>query len=324
MSGLTDINGFLVGHAHDKKAATGCTVVLCPEEGAVGGMVIMGGSTSTRQVGGLTPGHVVDRVHAILFTGGSGFGLDAASGVVNCLEKRGIGFDVGVTRVPSVPTAALFDLKLGSSTVRPDAEMGRRACLAAAAGEIEQGSVGAGCGATVGKLHGLEQATKGGLGTAAMKGRNGLIVAGLVALNAFGDIRHAETGEIIAGARTAPESKEFVDTEAHLLKTSGEVPHAFRNTSLALVATNAKLNRSGCIRLAQAAAQGMARVIRPYGTIFDGDLVIALSNGELEADIHTLGIMGGQVLAETVNNAVIEADGMGLIPAYRDLFPDRV
>ena len=319
MSGLTDISGFRVGHAHDIKAATGCTVVLCPEEGAAGGMVITGGSTSTRQVGGLTPGHVVDRVHAILFTGGSGFGLDAASGVVNCLEERGIGFDVGVTKVPSVPTAALFDLRLGDHTVRPGPEMGRQACLAASDGEIAQGSVGAGCGATVGKLKGIEQATKGGLGTASIKGRGGLIVAGLVALNSFGDIRHHETGEIIAGARTAPDSMEFVDTEAHLLETSGEVPHAFRNTTLALVATNAKLNRSGCIRMAQAAAQGLARVIRPYGTIFDGDLVFALSHGELEADIHTLGLMGGLALAKAVNNAVMEADGLGLIPAYQDL-----
>lgn len=319
MGGLTDINGFRVGHAHDRKAATGCTVVLCPEEGAVGGMVITGGSTSTRQVGGLTPGHVVDRVHAILFTGGSGFGLDAASGVVGFLEEKGIGFDVGVTKVPSVPTAALFDLKLGDHTVRPGPEMGRQACLEATEGEIAQGSVGAGCGATVGKLHGLEQATKGGLGTASFKGRDGLVVAGLVALNAFGDIRHHQTGDIIAGARKAPDSKDFVDTEAHLLATGGEVPHAFRNTTLALVATNAKLNRSGCIRMAQAAAQGLSRVIRPYGTIFDGDLVIALSNGELEADIHTLGIMGGMALAQAVNNAVMEADGLGLIPAYQDL-----
>ena len=318
MSGLTDIAGFKVGHAHDLKAATGCTVVLCTE-GAVGGMTVTGGSTSIRQAGGLTPGHVVDQVHAVLFTGGSAFGLDAAAGVMSYLEEQGVGFDVGVTRVPIVPTAALFDLKLGDHTVRPDPAMARQACLAATEGQIAQGSVGAGCGATVGKLHGLEQATKGGLGTASLKGKDGLIVAGLVALNAFGDIRHRKTGEIIAGARKAPDSKEFVDTEAHLLETCNEVPHAFRNTTLALVATNAKLNRSGCIRMARAAAQGIARVIRPYGTLFDGDLVIGLSKGELEADPHTLGLMGGWALAAAVNNAVMEADGMGLIPAYRDL-----
>ena len=318
MGGLTDIKGILVGQAHNEKAATGCTVVLCPE-GAVGGVAITGGSTSTRQMGGLTPGHVVDRVHAVLFTGGSAFGLDAAAGVMNYLEEQGVGFDVGVARVPIVPTAALFDLKLGEAKVRPDPEMAAQACRAANDGEIAQGSVGAGCGATVGKLNGPEQATKGGLGTASLKGRDGLIVSGLVALNSFGDIRHYETGKIIAGARTSPESKVFTDTEAHLLETCNEVPHAFRNTTLALVATNAKLTRSGCVRMARAAAQGLARVIRPYGTLFDGDLVIALSRGELEADPHTLGLMGGRVLAESVGNAVMEADGMGLIPAYRDL-----
>lgn len=321
MGGLTDIKGFSVGHAHDLEGATGCTVVLCPE-GAVGGMAIFGGSTSTRQVGGLTPGHVVDRVHAIMFTGGSAFGLDAAAGVMSFLEEKGVGFDVNVARIPIVPSAALFDLKLGDPKVRPTPEMARLACGNAHDGEIAQGSVGAGCGATVGKLHGLEQATKGGLGTSALKGSEGLIVAGLVALNSFGDIRDQETGEIIAGARTAPDSKEFVDTEAYLLKTCNDVPHAFRNTTLALVATNAKLNRSGCMRMATAAAQGLAGVIRPYGTLFDGDLVMALSLGELEADPHTLGLMGGRVLARAVNNAVKEADGLGMIPAYKDLFQD--
>ncbi len=323
MSGLTDIDGFLVGHAHDLKAVTGCTVVLCPE-GAVGGLAITGGSTSTRQVGGLTPGHVVDKVHAVLFTGGSAFGLDAAAGVMSYLEEQGVGFDVNVTRVPIVPTAALFDLKLGDAKVRPDPAMARQACLNANGGEIAQGSVGAGCGATVGKLHGLEQATKGGVGTASLRAKDGLIVAGLVALNAFGDIRHHETGEIIAGARTAPDSNRFVDTEAHLMETCEEVPHAFRNTTLALVVTNAKLNRSACMRMARSSAQGLFRVIRPYGTLFDGDLVIALSQGELEADPHTLGLMGARVLARAVNNAVMEADGLGLIPAYRDLVKNRI
>ena len=318
MKGITDVPGIQLGQAEDRKAATGLTVVLCPE-GAVGGMVINGDSTSTRQVGGLTPGHVVDKVHGVLFTGGSAFGLDAAAGVTAYLEEQGVGFDVGVTRIPIVPTAALFDLRLGDHTVRPTVEMARQACQSASDGPVAQGSVGAGCGATVGKLFGMEQASKGGLGSASISRPGRLAVGGLVAVNAFGDVWEEDGSRILAGARKDPESKEFVDTEANIAAGRDQISHAFRNTTLALVATNAKLNRSGCLRTARMASQILARVIRPYATIFDGDLVICLSTGQIEVDPHTLGLLAGQVLAKSAVNAVKEADGLGMIPAHGDL-----
>ncbi len=322
MSGLTDVPGIEVGHAEDLEAATGLTVILCPG-GAVGGRSVRGGSTSMRQMGALTPGHAVSQVHAVLLTGGSGFGLGAAQGVLDYLEERGVGFDVGVTRVPIVPCAALFDLKLGDAFTRPGPEMAEQACRNAAAGAVAEGSVGAGCGATVGKLYGVNQATKGGLGTASVFGPRGLIVGGLVAVNSFGDVVDPKTGLVRAGARTSPDGKEFADTEARIKAGETTNPWSPENTTLALVATNARLTRSGCMRMAQMAELGLSRVIRPYGTMPDGDLVIALSvPGEtegVEADIHTLGLLAAEVLERAVIRAIEKADGLGLILAAKDL-----
>jgi L-aminopeptidase/D-esterase-like protein len=237
------------------------------------------------------------------------------------LEERGVGFDVGVTRVPIVPAAAIFDLRLGDPRVRPDAAMARRACQAAGAGPVAQGSAGAGCGATVGKFHGLEQAMKGGLGSSSLPGPEGVVVGGLVVVNAFGDVRDPATGRIIAGARVSPESSRFADAEALLLAGQVRPPQPFRNTTLALVATNARLDRQACLRLAELASQGLARVIRPFGTMFDGDLVMALSAGEVQADLHVLGLLAQRVLMAAVVEAVAQADGLGLLPAVRDLRP---
>lgn len=318
---LTDVPGITLGHAHDLRSATGLTAILCPD-GAVGGMALTGGSTSTRQTGGLTPGHVVSQVHGVLFSGGSAFGLDSAAGVMAHLEEMGVGFDVGVAKVPIVPTAAIFDLRLGDPQARPGPEMAREACRAATDEPVLQGSVGVGCGATVGKLFGIEQATKGGLGSWSIPGSDGLVVGGLVALNAFGDIHTEDGSRIIAGARKSPESKEFADAERTIREDGREVPHAFRNTTLALVATNAGLNRGGCIRVAKVAAQHLARVIRPYGTMFDGDLVICLSIGEIKADPLTIGLMAGQTLIRSTHNAVLAADGLGYIVSAGECLED--
>jgi len=318
MPGLLDLEGLEVGQAQDFEAVTGLTVVVCPQ-GAVGGVVFRGGSTSTRQMGALTAGHAVPLIHAVLFTGGSSFGLNAAQGVMECLEARGIGFDVGVTRVPIVPTAALFDLKIGDAFTRPDAAMARQACEAAGREEMAEGSAGAGCGATVGKLFGLEQATKGGLGTASLRTDQGVIVAGLAVVNAFGDVVEPASGRILAGARTSPRSHDFADTEAQIKTGRVRSPWSSQNTTLALVATNARLDRRGCTWLASLAELGLSRTIRPYGTLFDGDLVVALSVGQLEADIHTLGLLAAEALSQAVVRAVTLADGLGLVPDYRSL-----
>lgn len=319
---LTDVPGLHLGHAQDYQAVTGLSVILFPH-GATGGMSSRGGSTSTRQVGGLTPGHSVTAVHGVVFSGGSAFGLSSADGVLSWLEERDIGFDVGVAKVPIVPCAALFDLRLGRADIRPDAAMARAACDAASTEPSTQGSIGAGCGATVGKLYGLDQAMKGGLGTSSLSGPDGLIVGGLVAVNCFGDVRHPDNGRIIAGARTAPDSHNFADAEASII--AGQGNHmAFRNTTLALVATNARLTRSACISVAGLAEMGLGRAIRPYATRFDGDLVFCVSpitddDSPPTADIHTIGLMAAKVLQQATLNAVNNADGFGLVPAVRDL-----
>lgn len=331
MACITDVPGLLVGHDHDLEAVTGLTVVVCPT-GAVGGAFLAGAATSTRQFGGLSAGHVVDKVHAVLFTGGSAFGLDAAAGAMTWLEQRGIGFDIGVTRVPIAPTAALFDLKIGRHDRRPDPAMARRACQAASTDPSPQGSIGAGCGATVGKLAGLDQAMKSGLGSWSVRGENGLIVGGLIVVNAFGDVWDPETNNIMAGARTGPGEADFIDAEAWLARgrkpptpfkdRPGEVP---QNTTLALVAVNAALQRRDCIAAAKTASQVLGRVIRPYATRADGDLVIVLSLPDpadpVTVDPVTIGLMGGQALTRAALNAIDRADGLGLIPARKDLFP---
>jgi len=318
MSDLNQVFGLRIGHAQDVDAATGLTVILCPQ-GATGGVSQRGASTSTRQMGALSPGHAVTQVHAVLFTGGSAFGLDAAAGVMGYLEEQGVGFDVGVTRVPIVPTAALFDLRLGQAKVRPTPEMARAACEAASSKTMAQGSVGAGCGASVGKLMGIEQATKSGVGSAAWEAEGGLMVGALVVVNAFGDVRDPETGRIIAGARAGPDSTRFADTEARLLAGQPHRPWEGTNTTLALVATNAGLDRESCCHLAAMAETGLARIIRPFATLYDGDLVVALSLGQHEADLHQLAQMASQALSRAVVRAVQEADGLGLLPAWRDL-----
>ena len=318
MSDLNQVFGLRIGHAQDVDAATGLTAILCPQ-GATGGVSRRGASISTRQMGALSPGHAVAQVHAVLFTGGSAFGLDAAAGVMGYLEEQGVGFDVGVTRVPIVPTAALFDLRLGQAKVRPTPEMARAACEAASSKTMAQGSVGAGCGASVGKLMGIEQATKGGVGSAAWEAAGGLVVGALVVVNAFGDVRDPETGRIIAGARAGPDSSGFVDTEARLLAGQPHRPWEGTNTTLALVATNARLDRESCCHLAAMAETGLARMITPYATLYDGDLVVALSVGRHEADLHQLAQMASQALSQAVVRAIQEADGLGLLPAWRDL-----
>lgn len=322
MPSLTDVPGLLVGQAENLDAATGVTVVICPQ-GAAGGRSIRGGSTSMRQMGGLTPGHAVTTVHAVVFSGGSSFGLGAAQGVLDWLEAEGIGLDVGVTKVPIVPAAALFDLRLGDPFTRPDPDMARQACQAAGSGPVAEGSVGAACGATVGKLFGLEQAMKGGLGSYSLAGPKGLVVGALVAVNAFGDIYDPDRGRLIAGARLAPDSHELADTVARIKAGQTRNPWSPENTTLALVATNAKLGRGRLIKAAQLAEAGLSRVIRPYGTMPDGDLVVALSTADeetgAEADVHTVGLLAAEALERAVVRAVTKADGLGLITAVRDL-----
>jgi L-aminopeptidase/D-esterase-like protein len=315
---ITQVPGFTVGHASDFKHVTGCTVILCPP-GTVGSMDIRGSAAGTRQIDALLGFHIVNEVHAVLISGGSAFGLDAAGGAMEYLEERGRGFDVAITRVPIVPTAVIYDLSLGDCRVRPDKAMGYAACQAARSEVQGDGSIGAGTGASVGKLLGIRQATKGGLGTSFLEGPNGLKVGTLAVVNAFGDVVNPDTGEVVAGVRTDPQSREFAD--ASRLIRQGVVRQRFGepNTTIGVVATNAKLTREEAQKIAQMGHNGMARTIRPVHTLFDGDIVFVLAHPEVQADVHILGLLAEKTLEEAILSAVRSAHGLGVLPSYQEL-----
>jgi len=257
----------------------------------------------------------------VLLSGGSAFGLDASGGVMKFLEEKGIGYQTSAARVPIVPTAIIYDLGIGESRVWPDKEMGYQACLHSQTGPVEEGSVGAGTGATVGKLLGARLATKGGGGTSSMVLPSGVVVAALVVVNAFGDVFDAKEGRILAGARDAQNPDRFIDSAA-TIKAGTSVrtqEAAFQNTTLGVVATNIKLSKRQAIKVAQMAQSGFARTISPIHSTVDGDLVFALSAGGKQADVNAVGLMAEEVVAASVIRAVLAADGLGLLPAYRDL-----
>jgi L-aminopeptidase/D-esterase-like protein len=317
---ITDVPGLRVGHAQDETALTGCTVILC-EAGAVGGVDQRGGAPGTRETDALHPLHLVTQVHAVLLAGGSAFGLDAAGGVVRYLEERGVGFDVGVARVPIVPAAILFDLALGRADVRPDAAMAYQACQNAAAGRVAEGNVGAGMGATVGKALGLGQAMKSGLGTASHFLGGGLVVGALAAVNALGDVLDPSTGQIIAGARrSGSPDLAFADSLAVLQASAGAGSWRFGrrpepgNTVIGVVATNARLDKEGANKVAQMAQDGLARTIRPAHTMLDGDTIFALATGARRADVNVIGATAAEVLAWAILRAVRLARSAGGLP----------
>lgn len=314
---ITDVPGIRVGHWTDHGAVTGCTVVLC-EAGAVAGVDVRGSAPGTRETDLLRSGNLVERAHAVLLSGGSAFGLDAAGGVVRYLEDGGFGFEMPAGKVPIVPAAILFDLGVGRADVRPGAEQGYRACVDAGDGRVAEGSVGAGTGATVGKLLGPALATKGGLGTASLELGDGVIVAALAAANAIGDVVDPGTGRIMAGARH-PEGG-FADS-GRLLREgwSGGESAAGTSTTLGVVATNAALTREQVSKVAQMAHDGVARAVRPCHTMFDGDAVFALSLGEAVGDVTVVGSVAADVLAEAIVRAVTQATGLGGVPAAGEL-----
>jgi len=323
--GFGPIAGLKVGHACDEAALTGCTVLLC-ERGAIAACDVRGGAVGEREIEPLRPGHIVENIHALLFAGGSAFGLDAASGVMRWCEERGIGFDTGVVKVPIVPAVILFDLRIGDPKRRPDARMGYAATEDAARADmnapVAEGNVGAGTGATVGKVFGIERAMKAGIGcwteeVAADDGRSARISA-LAAVNAFGDVRHPETGCIIAGARLSQDSREFADTAAALRRGVARKGFEDPNTVLVAVATDAALTKNEAQRLATMAAGGMPRVVSPVHTRFDGDVVFALSVGNVHADVNALGAAAAEAVALAIARGVTQAAGAGGVPGLRD------
>ncbi len=311
MPQITDVPGIKVGHASDAQAATGCTVILC-EQGAVGGVDVRGSAPGTRETDLLRPMNLVERVHAVLLAGGSAFGLAAADGVMRFLEERGVGFDVTVAKVPIVPAAVIFDLTIGSPTVRPTAAMGYAAAQAASGGPVDEGSIGAGTGATVGKVMGPLSAMKGGVGTWAVGLAGGAIVGALVVVNAYGDVVDDRTGRILAGARD-PASGRLLNT-ARALVGGGSAPGSGANTTLGVIATNVGLTKEQANKLAQLGHDGLARVISPAHTMYDGDTVFALSLGHAKADPVVLGAAAVETVAEAVKRAVRLARSVGGIP----------
>jgi len=318
MGGLTSIPGFKVGHAQDMDALTGCTVILCPQN-TVGGVDQRGGAPGTRETDLLHPMHLVNQVTAVLLTGGSAFGLDAAAGVMRFCEENKMGFDASYATVPIVPAAVLFDLGIGDPNVRPDAEMGYQACLNASEEQPAEGNVGAGTGATVGKILSPKMSTKSGIGTASVDLGDGGKVAAIVAVNAFGDVIDPESGMIIAGARGI---KGYADTLKVMKSFVGRKVMGFSsgpdNTVIGVVATNVNLTKEQVTRVAQMAHNGLARTIRPAFTLLDGDTVFALSSGEVEMDMNIVGAYAAIAYQEAILSAIKNAEKAGGVPAAKN------
>ena len=317
LDNLCDVPGVLVGHATDREGITGCTAVLFDgPEGAVVGVDVRGSSPGTRETDRLGPVGAVRPTHALLLTGGSAFGLSAADGVVRFLEEKGVGLDVGVARIPLVSAAVLFDLVVGDPASRPDAAMGYGAASSATSGDFEQGAVGAGTGASVGKVLGMERAMKGGIGSASVELQDGLVVGALAAVNAFGEVRDPRTGKVLAGPRledgTPGDTVELLPEAADRLRW-GE------NTTLGIVATNARLTKPQVTKVAQMAHDGLARAIFPVHTTVDGDVVFAASTGGVEVAPDVVGAWGARVMQESILRAVLAAEGIADLPSARDL-----
>ena len=308
---ITDIPGIRVGHDTNLEAGTGCTVILC-DTPAMGGVDVRGGAPATRETDLLRPMTLVEGVNAIVLTGGSAFGLDAASGVMLYLEERGIGYDTGVARVPIVPAAAIFDLAFGLASIRPDASAGYRACEQASSEPVAQGTVGAGTGATVGKMAGPNFMTKGGLGSASMLLSDGTLVGAIVVVNAVGDIVDPRAQTVIAGTRRS-DGPDFL------------AGNPFGNTTIAVVATNAALTKEQTNKVAQMAHDGMAQAIHPAHTMFDGDTVFALALGPGSQILHdssiavsqtsAIGAAAATTLARAIVKAVRNATTLHGVPA---------
>ena len=308
---ITDIPGIRVGHDTNLEAATGCTVIQC-DTPAIGGVDVRGGAPATRETELLHPLNLVEQVDAVVLTGGSAYGLDAASGVMRYLEEQGLGYDTGVARIPIVPAAAIFDLGFGSASIRPDAEAGYQACKNATAEPVMQGNIGAGTGATIGKMAGPSFMMKGGLGSASTLLSDGTLVGALVVVNALGDIIDPQTQKVVAGARN-PAGHGFL------------AANPFGNTTIAVVATNASLTKGQTNKIAQMAHDGIAQTIRPAHTMFDGDTIFGLAMGPklqimtnstiAASQVSTIGAAAATTLARAIIKAVRHATELHGVPA---------
>ncbi len=321
---ITDVPGILIGQVQNLNAMTGCTVILC-KKGAIGGVDQRGGAPGTRETDLLRPMHLVEKIHAVLLTGGSAFGLDAASGVMHWLEEQRIGFRTAETKVPIVSAAVIYDLGLGDPKIRPNAEMGFKACQVATANPPKEGSFGAGTGATVGKVFGMKQAMKSGIGSASCDIGNGVKVGAIFVTNAFGDVIDPDTNAIIAGARSIVNDKKhpyFADTLLQMKSFVGKQVMnlaSMQNTVIGVVATNARLSKEEVNKVAQMAQDGIARTIRPAHTMFDGDTVFALSTGQKPGNVNVIGAFAAEMTVQAIRSAVRHAKSFSTFPAASEV-----
>ena len=314
---ITDVPGILVGHHTLAERPTGCTVVLAMD-GATGGVDVRGGAPGTRETALLDPVNTVQELHAVVLSGGSAFGLDAAGGTMRWLEENGVGFGVGEIRIPIVAGAILFDLRVGDGKIRPDAECGYQAAATASAATPSEGNAGAGAGATVGKLAGMNRAMKGGIGTSSIRRADGLVVGALIAVNAVGDVIDPSTGRVIAGVRTE-DGGGLADARV-MVRNSGASPSS-SNTVIGVVATNASLTKAQATKVAQMAHDGLARAISPAHTPWDGDTIFALATGQgnVDADVLEIGALAAEAVSEAILRAVRAAEGLPGLPSASDL-----
>lgn len=314
---ITEIENIRIGSAENAEAGTGCTVIIA-ENGMAAGLDVRGGGPASRESELLKPLATAQEIHAVLLAGGSAFGLDAAGGVMRYLEERGIGFDVGVTKVPLVCESCLFDLAVGDARIRPDQAMGYAACENAQTGNYRDGNYGAGCGATVGKLYGKDFCMKSGIGSYAVQ-IGELKVGAVVAVNALGDIYDWKTGEKAAGL-LAQDKKSFLALDQEMYRSYEVVENRFTgNTTIGAIITNAKFDKSRLCKIAGMAHDGYARAIRPVHSSADGDSIYALSTGTIAADLDMVGTLAAEVMAEAILRGVKSAEAAYGLPAWRDL-----
>lgn len=313
---ITDIEGIKVGHAENSEGMTGCTVIIC-DDGATTGVDVRGSAPGTRETDLLKSEKLVDKVHGILLAGGSAFGLDASAGVMKFLEEEGIGFDVGVTRVPIVCGAVIFDLDIGNHRIRPDIDMGYKACQKASTNERRQGNIGVGLGATVGKILGPDNSMKSGLGSASVNNGD-LWVGAIVAVNSFGDVYNYESNEILVGA-IDKETGKYLNSYKIMKQRGTDAGFPSKNTTIGVIATNGILSKSQANKVAQMGQNGLARSINPIHTMFDGDTVFAMSTGKIKADINLIGTLGSEVMSRAITNAIKSAKGCKGKLAWEDL-----
>lgn len=313
---ITDVDGIEVGHSTSEEGMTGCTVIIC-KEGATGGVDVRGSAPGTRETDLFRPDKLVDRIHGIVLSGGSAFGLDASSGVMKYLEEENIGFDVGVTRIPIVASAVIFDLNIGNYRIRPDFSMGYKAAKSASKGENRQGNIGCGMGATVGKILGPQNSMKSGLGSATIE-LGELKVSAIVAVNSFGDVYEYRDNRQIAGVYDY-EKKMIINTY-EIMKNQGEVSgFSMKNTTIGVIATNAILDKSQANKISQMAHNGFARSINPIHTMLDGDTIFTMGTNRIEVDINLVGTMAAEVMSQAISNAIFYSESSGGLLSFQDV-----